>query len=328
MQLRDLDGRASSSDVILLQTPSVKLQMFMEDKLRSKLHSSQDSIIEITDKKDLKEKLKPVVGVEPPFTSKWFVKVDLDKFYDKDLVSAIKESTTCLFFCLCGKYKTFKTFKDDLKSVSVVDFYITYLRRNDFVYLYDVFVPKDKRLDNNLFNYVVKGYSGDLDAVLQLFLELNKGTVFKSRKAISDLIGIGGLSIDSFIFSLLKPLSGSDKGLKTVIKNRLKEGTDMSQSYSIRTMYKFMSNSIWSMIQLKQLMLNGIVYSHIHDLPECYDEKVLSRYQRYIWRLKEIPLSHLLLIKQCMGEKTWTSSVDLIGFIYRYYEQKALNLLR
>lgn len=319
MKLSDLDAKGININVVIIQTPSTMLTMFIQDKIKRKYNIRNESIIDVQNKTDLK-RVREVVGTTPPFSLKWYVNVDLDKVNDKDLVNAVKMSTTCVFVCTCSKYGTFKTFKEDLKAESgVYDFYINYLKRPDFLYLYDGFTLSDNKLTKQLFDYTVQSYSSDIESVFKLLIHLNQGEKFSSRKDIAEICGLGGNSIEFYIFSLLKPLSGSDKGLKTVIKNRVKAGVDLGESMSFSTMYNFMAKSLLTLIQLKQLLISGIIYKAVRKLPDSYDEKSLARYQKYIWRLKTIPMSELLLLRQCMGEKTWRSEIDMLNFIYNYY---------
>lgn len=327
MRLSDLDAGTLDVGVVILQTPSSKMTMFLQDKLKAKYGCRSDSVIDIENKSDYK-KIKSVIGMYPPFADKWFVQVNLDKFSDKELVNIIKQSTTCLFFCTCSKYKTFKSFKDALKGVDgVCDFYIASLRRADFVYLYDAFTRKGNQLTKQLFDYVFKSYMGDVESVFDLLLQLNQGTKIESRKDITEICGIGGLSVEGYIFDLLKELSGSDKGLKTVIKNRLRAGVDLCDSISLRSMYNFMNRSIGLLCELKMLMISGVVYKSVRNLPDSFDEAALVRYQKYIWRLREIPMSRLLKLRQCIGETQWKTELDFIGFIYSYYYGKANDLI-
>lgn len=326
MRLADLDAKTANVNVLLLQTPSSKLYMFLFDKIKRKYHINVDSTIAVENKSDLK-RVKEVVGIRPPFSEKWFVTVNLDKFNDKSLIEAIKMSSTCVFFVTCSKYGQYKAFKDSLKNYSgVYDYYINYLRRPDFIYLYDAFVPEGNRLTKQLFDYTVTSYSGDIEAVMDLFLHLGQGESIESRKDISEICGIGGNSTEGFIFSLLKPLSGSDKGLNTVLKNRIKAGIDLCDTLGCSTCYNFISKNLYNFIVIKQLLISGVVYKSIRNLPDTFDEKSLARCQKYLWRLKEIPMTSLLQLRSCMGD-TWRSDLDFLRFIYKFYYIESLNKL-
>ena len=329
MKLSDLDAKSAHPDVILLQTPSTKMMQFLQDRLKRKYKIKSDAIINVETKSDYK-KVKEVLGVVPLDSERWFIQIDLDKFNDKDVKNMIRTSTTCLFFCTCSKYKVFKTFKEEFKKddISIFDYYINFLRRADFIYLYDAFVHKDNKLSNDLFNRFLKGYSSDIEAVFELLIKLGEGQKFETMKDISNVCGFGGLTVESYIFSLLKELSGSDKGLATVIKRRIQVGADLGNTLKFSTMYNYMAKSLLNMCELKMLVMSGAIYKHVRNLPDSFDEKALSRYQKYLWQLKLIPMSDLLLLRQSMGDTQWKSEVDFLNFVYRYYRIKSISKLK
>ena len=318
MLLRNLDDKNITCNVIILQTSSEKLRMFLQDKIKRKYNCNSDTIISCTGKKDYKH-IKDIMNVIPPFSDKWYIDVNLDACDDKDFIQLVEEATTCVFFCNVTKYSSFKKFKESIKKVSgVIDFYITYLRRNDFIYLYDAFVPEEKRLSKALFDYVVQSYSSDIESVFELFLALADGKEINTRKDIADICGLGGNSTESFIISMLKEPPSTEKGLNKVLKNRIRAGTELAEAYGYSSFYNRLRSTITSFIQLKELLISGVVYKQIYKLPDCYNEKKLSRYQRYIWKLKEIPLSRILRLYTALGTSTWRSDTEFLNFIYRF----------
>lgn len=325
MRLRDLDTRGTTPTIVLLQTPSSRLTMFLQDKIKRRYGCSAESSLDIAVKSDYKS-VKEVYNAVPPFSERWYVSINLDKTNDKELYELIKQSSTCVFFCTCSRYTTFKTFREEFKGMAgFCDFYMNFLRKTDFVYLYDAFTLADNKLSKQMFDYVVQSYSSDIEAVFELLVHLNQGEKFETRNEIAEVCGLGSLSVESYIFSLLKPLSGSDKGLLTVIKNRSKAGIELGESVGYTSMYNFMAKSLLLFCELKMLIMSGVVYKSVRHLPDAFDEKALARYQKYIRRLNGIPLSSLLRIRQAMGKTTWHSDLDLLCFVYNYYQQKAIG---
>ena len=331
MRLQDLDSKNANPTVVLLQTPSTQLSIFLYDKLKLRFHCNSDSIISVESKSDVK-KIREVSTTSPPFGDKWLIQVNLDKVNDKELIKVIHDSLTCIFFCTCSKYKTFKQFKDSIKDVNgVYDYYVTYIRRPDLLYLYDALVPEDNKLSKQLFDYVAQSYSSDIDAIFDLLLALNKGDSFESRKDIAELCGLGNNSVESFLLSLMKPMSETEKGTHTVIKNRAKMGADLGATIGWSSFYNFFNSSLDSFIQLKVLVISGVVYKQVRDLPDSYDEQKLSKYNKYLWRLKEVPLSRFLRMKQVLLEGgRWNKPADFLRFLYCYYtegvKQEVLNV--
>lgn len=327
MLLRNITDKNIECNVIILQTPSDKLKLFVKDTIKRKFKCNSDSIITCSGKKDYKQ-VKEIINIVPSFSDKWFIDVNLDSCNDKDFIALVKDATTCVFFCSVSKYSSFKKFKDNIKGVSgILDYYITYLRKNDFLFLYDSFVSEDKRLPKVLFDYVVQSYSSDIEAVFDLFLELSRGKEIKSRKDISDICGVGGNSTESFVLSMLKPPPSTEKGLNKVMRNRIKAGSELAEVYGYSSFYNRLRNTMISFIQLKELLISGVVYKQIYNLPDCYDETKLSKYQRYVWRLKEIPLSRILRLYLALGKTTWRSDTEFLNFIYSYmYVEEKNNL--
>lgn len=316
--LSDLDKR--DYDVVLLQSNSEKMKMYIQDKLKAKFHSTRDTILTVNTNKDFKP-VREVSGLIPPFSEKWLVFVTMSKKVSmKDLVNVIDNSSTCIFVVITDKYKEYKDIKEALKKKhTLIEQYLSYLRREDFIYLYDALVPKDKQMTKQLFDYLVQGYSSDIESVFDMFLALKDGKKVKTRKDISDICGIGGLTIDSFVFSMLKEPSKSDKGLKRVMHNRIMAGEELIEVYELGTFYRFLRACIYNLVQVKMLKDTGVIYKTIRNLPDGYDQMKLIRYQKYMWSLNEIPLSRLLRLYSCIGNKIWKTDLDFLNFMYNYF---------
>lgn len=324
MKLSMLDKSVLHNRVLIFQTPSVSLNMFVMDRIKHLLHSNQDTIRELTDKKGIKE-VKEIYNVEPYLSDRWLVTINLEGFKGKyqDIVNMILDSSTVLFVCIADRYPTFKGFREAInraKIQQVCELYLTYMRSDDFHFLYREIVPEKNRMPKSIADFVCQSYGADIDAEFELFNQLKDGTKVTTRKAVSEICGIGGNSIDSFVMSLLKEPPKTAKGTLTVIRNRLKAGDDLAQVYGYGTFYNYLSSCIKQLMDLKMLILSGVVYNHIPELPKGYDDKKLMRYQRYIWRVRKIPLSRLIRLKRFLGETKWNRNIELFNFVYGYYK--------
>ena len=320
MNLSSIDSARGRIKVILLQSSSETLKMFIKDKVKKEFECNQDTTFEINNKKELR-KVKEFYNVQPPFAKRWLVYINLEQYGRelKELKAVIDDSTTVTFFCISTKYFQYKNFKEYFKKTEFfLDFYVSSLRKDDMLYLYTQLVPSENRLTKQMYDYVAQSYSGDVSATLQLFKALGNGATFNNRKEIADICGIGGNSIESFIISLLKPPSQTERGLKIVMKNRMRAGYELSQIYKWGTFYSYMQNTLSVFIDIKLLCISGSVYKRLSNLPEGYDENKISRKQRYLWRLKEIPLSRLVRLKFMLGNERWKSDLDFLGFLYTY----------
>lgn len=332
MRLADLDNKNAKINVVLVNTNSTKMHLFLNDKLKKQAHCNADNSFIVYGKENLKE-IKELIGIFPPFSDKWFVHIDLDNINTKeiglsDIADIIKKSNTVLFYCVCSKYATYKKMKELLKGINgLYDFYLSYLRRADFIYLYDAFVPTDKRLTQQLLNFVIQTYSDKVESLFDLFQSLANGKEFKTRKDIIELCGAEESTPESYVFSLLKPLTGSVRGFKTTMKQRMKAGLEMAsgiEDNSFRRLYGYMRKNVDAMIAIKMLLISGKLYKDIPkewvDYYNIHGNLYIDKYQRYIWKLKTIPLSRLLLLRQSMGT-SWVTDTDFFRFLYTYYNQ-------
>lgn len=318
--LKDLDTFGEAVQVVLLQTPADALRLFIQDKLKDTFNCDSNSIIKVENKKGLSE-IGGLLEVYPFLAKKWLFIIELDKVGNLAEVSKlIDRNVTGVFLCVSERYGTFKRFKEFNKDTNgFVDLYLSSLRFNDMTYLYDYFVPEENRLSSKLYSYVANSYSNDITAVFDLFRELSQGTKFESTSDITSVCGIGGNTIEYFIMSLLKDAPKTEKGIKSTIKNRVKLGYDLSEVYSWDKLWAYSNNCIKSFSDIKMLVISGEVYKSIRQLPQGYDEKKLSRYGRYIYKLKDIPYSRVLRLRYMLGDTRWQSEIDFLDFVYKYY---------
>ena len=103
------------------------------------------------------------------------------------------------------------------------------------------------------------------------------------------------------------------------MKNRLNAGIELGDSLGYMKLYNFLNHTLMKFIQIKILVISGVIYKDMRDVPPEYN---LNKYQKYLYKLKEIPLSRLLRIRKSMGSKVWGSELDFINFIYRYYSME------
>lgn len=320
MYLQEIDRELDRTSVVLLQTPSDVLKMFLQDKIKAQLNSTQESILVVDSKKTLRE-AGNLSGMIPFDAKRWLFVLDLDKIgVNSDLQEVIYNNSTGLFLCTTDKYSTYKRFKEMCKVLDkMLDFYITYLKRMDFYYLYYAIVPKESMLPKALSDFVQKGYSNDISTVINFFMELNRGTKFDSKKSIIDFCGQSGNTVDNLLFSLLEMQFKTERGIKSVIGNRLKAGYELAQSIGWRKLRNYLYSSLNAVMDIKGLYISGVIYKRIENLPDNFNEKKLSKYQRLFHKIKEVPFSDMVRLRIALYEcGDWNNEADYLRFIYRY----------
>lgn len=307
--------RGGDNNVHLLLTNSNLSELYVYDTLKEKCNATRDSIYDITNKSSANEMLE-LINTQPFMANKWLFVIEYGKV--KSVLREKKglfESDTSEFLIKVKNYKEYKEVKGLLGRVN--DIYLSYIRYYDVEYLL-----QGCGLAPKLIDFVSKSYSSDPEQVFILMKELKSGKVIDKRKDIVDLCGISSGSLNSFALSLLKEPPKTDKGKKTIYKNRIGVALELADTYGFSKMRNFLMSCVKDILDIKQLYMVGTIYDRISDLPECYDEKKLSRYNMYLKTIIDIPYSRImrlyLTLKKC---GRWFNGMDMVNFIYQYYEE-------
>lgn len=334
MALEYLYDRQKLVRVVLLYTPSNSLSIFLQDSFKTRYNIANDSVRSIKTKKDLRA-TGSLNNIVPFLSDRWFFHVKpADKLVGKDFLKLTKNNTSGIYFMEFENYKSYRDAKKLLaKEQGVLDLYLGFLRRNDFdILYYRVIVANHGQvLPKTLQDFVARGYSGEIESIFDLFEAIKEGQPIKSRKDIIEICGLSSNTIDSFMFSLLKEPTTSDKGLKMYISKRLKEAVDLSEKYTWSKFRSFLKNSVKSCVDIKMILSSGEVYDNIRGYEnEGYDTKRLKRYQRHLPKIKEISMTRFLGLLENLDSRHWRSDVDFLNFFFNYmlYKYRANDEVR
>lgn len=301
--------------VTLLQTTSSLCEMFVYDTLKGICKAGLESITTVKSKSDFNEMLD-MISMSPILAEKWLVVLEYKKVKSsiKDHVGIFR-SDTAMFLVKVENYKDYLEFKELYSNVN--DLYMAIMRLKDIGYLF-----KGLPLSSKLINFISKSYAREPDKVFQLWKEMSLGAEITSQKDITAICGVSSGSVQSLVISMLRPLPTTEKGRKTVIRNKLKTCEELIDTYGIESLRNFIVASIKDILAIKMLYMNGVIYNRIKDIPEVYDEKRLSRYSYYLKQIEvEIPYSRIvrfyLLIKKT---RVWKNQLQLLDFLYEYYK--------
>lgn len=310
--LRELEG---SKNVHMLITSSTAVEMYVYDKLKEQCHASLESVLTVNSKSSFSEMLE-LVGMQSYLSDKWLFVIEYSKV--KASIKAnvgIFESEEAEFLVKVNNYRDFKEFKELLPSVN--DLYLTFIRRNEVLYLLSGYSLSQKDIE-----FVAKSYSREPEKVFLFKKELDNGLVINSQRDIVKLLGESTGSITSYALALLRDFPTTEKGFKTVCRNRIKTGKDLCEAYGVSSFKNFLMATIKDFIYIKELYMQGTIYNSIRDLPEVFDEKKLSKYNVYLRTLiNDISYSRLVSLYSKLRESgRWVRNSDLLMFIYDYYK--------
>lgn len=310
--LRDLS--AEDKHVHMIITNSNLAEMFVYDTLKAKCKADSESVSRVEKVSDFREMLE-LVGMQAYMADRWLFVVDFSKLksHIKNHLGIFDSDTAC-FLITVKNYADYKEFKQLYSKVN--DMYLSFMRESEIGYLLHPFGFSQKNIE-----FVSRSYGRDPDRVFELLRELKNGAKIESQKDIVNICGASAGSIAHFAISLLSDPPSTDKGERSVIRNRIKEAEDLVDTYGIKSFRNFLVSTVKDILDIKTLYMEGIVYKSIRDIPECYDEKKLSKYNYYFRRItEEIPYGRLVkLYVELKKQGTWYSKVHMLQFIYNYY---------
>ena len=307
--------KSNEKNVHILYTNSNLSELYVYDTLKEKCKANRDSIFDVSTKNSIVEMLD-LVNIQSFLSDKWLFVLDYGKV--KSVIKdkkGIFESSNSEFLIKVKNYKEFKEVKEELSTAN--DLYLAYVKYTDVEFLFQGF-----NISPKMVNFISKSYSSDIEQVFVLLNEMKNGLVVESRKQIVSVCGISSGSLTSYAISLLKDFPTTDRGFKTVCRNRIKVGVELADTYGFNKMRNFLLASVKDILDIKQLYLEGVIYDRISNIPDCYDEKRLLKNRVYLESIKSIPydrITYLYLLLRSQG--LWYKDIDMINFIYSYYSK-------
>ena len=301
---------------------SGKLDMFIYNTLKKSTGGNKDTIIYVNKKSDIEE-MSDLALVMPMQADQWLFIINYDKVkrHRRKIIELIKKKNiSSKYLVSFSKYVDFKKFNEDLGSI-VNSMYLKNLNLTDVRFLF-----RKYRFDKDLFQFIFYSYRSEVEKMMSLLSFLETGHLIKSRKDVTDLVGVSTGSVQHFIFQLLgkKPLS--EKSQKTVLKNRVNTLTELSKVYGVRSLKGILTNSVKDILDIKSLYLNGVIYKTIDNIPEGYVATRLLKYKPFYAKILDISYMRILdLYLLLYNERSWNSEVEMYQFIYTYYRNLGIE---
>ena len=298
--------------IIVLSTDSSLAELYVYDALKYLANSSKQAVIQVKDKKSFDLMLEKL-SFDPMMADKWVFEIEFSSVKSAFLKNkkAFETVDNAFFLVKCTKYPDFLKAKDEISCTALYLHRLSYI---DCDFLFSGYLSKD------LQRYICNNYG--VERCIELFNYFQDGGKrLESRKEIQELLGTGESSTKEFVISLLKDYKGSQRSIRTQIRNKSKDLEFLLGFVGSRSLQNFMVSDIKNMIEIKQLYLEGIFYDKIKKVgvPESYDVEKLMKYQSFFDELVEIPLKRFLFLLKSLKVGYWGSNEDAFNFLYRYY---------
>lgn len=298
----------------LVLTDSSKMEMYVYDVLKGVCGATLESVYTINSQKSFSEMLD-LVMMQPFLANKWLFVIEYGRVKSQiKKYPSLFEQGSSKFLVKVANYKEFKEFKELVANCN--DLYLSFIHYHDVMFLL-----KGYELSQKLKDFVAKSYARTPEKIFDLTEALSNGIEITDRKSIVSVCGMSSGSINSFALSLLKEMPKTEKGVQMVQKNRVKSAIELIEAYGSSTFRNFLFSAIKDIVAIKQMYMQGDIYNNIRDIPECFDEKKLSRYNYCLNTIIDIPLGRVMrLYKMLKDEGSWHKSIDAVSFLYKYYK--------
>lgn len=309
-------------NVHTMMQDSGKLDLFVYNMLKKATNGNKDTVIYVNKKSDVEE-MSDLSLVMPMNAEQWLFIINYDKVkrHRRKIIELIKQKNpSSKYLVSFEKYIDFKRFNDDLGSM-VNSMYLKNLNQKDARFLF-----RKYKFDKDLFQFIFYSYRSEVEKMMTLLSFLDMGQTVRSRKDVTDLVGVSTGSIQHFIFQLLgkKPLSLKSQGI--IVKNRTVTISELAKVYGVRQLKGIITNSVKDILDIKSLNLTGVLYKSIDKIPEGYDATRLLKYKPFYAKILDVPYIRILdLYLLLYNERSWNSELDMYRFIYTYYRNLGIE---
>lgn len=309
-------------NVHTMMQDSGKLDLFVYNMLKKATNGNKDTVIYVNKKSDVEE-MSDLSLVMPMNAEQWLFIISYDKVkrHRRKIIELIKQKNpSSKYLIYFEKYIDFKRFNDDLGSM-VNSMYLKNLNQKDARFLF-----RKYKFDKDLFQFIFYSYRSEVEKMMTLLSFLDMGQTVRSRKDVTDLVGVSTGSIQHFIFQLLgkKPLSLKSQGI--IVKNRTVTISELAKVYGVRQLKGIITNSVKDILDIKSLNLTGVLYKSIDKITEGYDSTRLLKYKPFYAKILDVPYIRILdLYLLLYNERSWNSELDMYRFIYTYYRNLGIE---
>lgn len=318
--LKDLVDKTLNYHTVMCD--SGKLDLLVYNLLKQACNGNKDTIFYVNKKSDVEEMLDLSL-IMPYSADQWLFIVNYNKVkrQRRKLIEFIKAKTVSSKVLVSfDKYADFKKFNDDLGAL-VNSMYLKTLRKDDMAFLF-----RGTKLGKDLKEFIFYSYRSEVEKVMSVLEYIKDGHSVKTRKDITELVGVSTGSIQHFIFQLLGKPPKTEKSRERIIKNRSYILSELAKVYGVKGIKTILTNSVKDILDIKTLYLSGVVYKSLTNIPEGYDSKRLLRYRVFFGKIIDIEYSRILeLYLLLYNEGVWSNELDLYKFLYIYYRNLGLE---
>ena len=335
MLINDLYKKSLLTNVFVTYVKSTEYLDVVLTSIRTRYKVGISEVIKVETFSDLL-KYKDLFNSVSLFSDKYVFYIEnaltLPSMEVVDLLASSKSYSLVVGVKNYGIFDKLRRFDRFNSRVNVDYLYSSRLHADEFdlLYRFTLNLGGVTPLPDEVYRRVKLGYLQEVSAIFKLLDELKKGSKILTINDLVACAGLGNLSIDAVVYSLLTTSAKTPKGVKMYTKKVLPKVLELLQRMSLGTFRKQFEESLSAAYDIKVLTLKGYLLqgleSKAKDFKGYEDNARLSFYERRREKLQEVPISRIVnLLTLLDKEGTWYYEYQVVGYFEKCLTYRMLD---
>lgn len=224
-----------------------------------------------------------------------------------------------------SNYRIFQDFRYEkrLQGYQVDTMFASMLAKEEFDYIYQATLKTKtaQPLSEKVYDAVVKGYLREPDSVFKLLSSVKEGIKFSTMVELVGHIGLGNLSVEHELLSMMTSTSKTARGLKSFKKRNINRLIELSSRKSYNSIRMSIVSSLKAMLIIKSLIAEGRIIVGVSESFDMkpYKNSSLSKYAHMVERIDAISFKKIVVVLDLVEQSDyWSSDLDILQFVHGF----------
>lgn len=337
MIINDIYKRVLDVDIFVTFLKSSEYLDMVLTSVRSRYRVKLSEVIKLDGFNDVL-KYKGLITVYSLFTEKYVFYIENATYLpSKEVLELLSTSESYALVVGVKNYGIFdklRRYENFNKQLKVDYLYSSRLTGEEFELLYKFTTDLEgvTPLPLDLYGRVKFGYLQEVSSVFKLLDDLKNGAKILTVDDLITCAGLGNLSVDSVVFSLITTTAGTPRGMKMYKKKTALKVKELIKRIGINNLQKQMFESLLAAYDIKILTLKGFLLEGLESRAkdvQGYNNPRLTYFERRRDKLEKVSLSRIVnLLYLLDNESVWYHEYQVIGYLEKCMLVKMKEKLR
>ena len=176
-------------------------------------------------------------------------------------------------------------------------------------------------------NFIVKQYRRDCGKFLRILQAVVSGVEIKTQADVVQLVGLGALTLDSYLFDLLRTeVKPTARSRNLVLHRWVRMFYDLKQAYPAPALVRLLQHKLDAVLTVKLLQVEGLVIGNRVEIPEELNTPAVQGMLRYSTDISErVSVPEILWLRQALnsaGDRTYVTDNSFCEILYALVERR------